>query len=56
MSQLQSVDNSASTNVFLGKQGKDFDFSQVSQNIDVIECSAQKKEYENLCTWLETFA
>lgn len=55
-SQLQSVDNSTQDIVFLGKKGKDFEFSQLSQNVDVVECSAQKREFEDLSSWIEKIA
>ncbi|XP_063698792.1 signal recognition particle receptor subunit beta [Culicoides brevitarsis] len=50
-SQLQSVDNSNSGQVFLGKEGKDFGFSQLSQQVEFVECSAKDgnlKELEDL--------
>lgn len=52
--QLQSVDNSTSDQVFLGKQGKDFEFAHLSQPIDVIECSTRDDKIENLHRWLKT--
>lgn len=42
--------------MFLGKKGKDFEFSQLSQNVDVVECSAQKREFEDLSSWIEKIA
>nr|XP_054769031.1 signal recognition particle receptor subunit beta-like [Lytechinus pictus] len=39
---LSSTDGSAGdTNKFLGKQGKDFDFSYLSNPVDFVECSAR---------------
>lgn len=47
-SQLQSVDNSNSGGVYLGKQGRDFDFSQLSQQIEFVECSSKDGNLEEL--------
>lgn len=50
-SQLQSVDNSSSKAVYLGKQGRDFNFTQLSQKIEFVELSALDgniQELENL--------
>ncbi|KAL0838961.1 hypothetical protein ABMA28_016967 [Loxostege sticticalis] len=47
-SQLQSVDPSQATNsTFLGKQGKDFEFSHLSCKVDVAECSANTGDDDN---------
>ncbi|XP_071867352.1 signal recognition particle receptor beta [Bombus fervidus] len=57
-SQLEATDASA-TNVFLGKQGKDFDFSHLDTNIEFAECSAYNKDsktsadIEQLNNWLK---
>ncbi|XP_029035704.2 signal recognition particle receptor subunit beta [Osmia bicornis bicornis] len=57
-SQLEATDAS-STNVFLGKQGKDFDFSHLDTNIEFAECSAFNKDpdtaadIEQLNSWLK---
>jgi len=53
-SQLQSVDNSASDQVFIGKQGKEFEFTQLTQNVKVAECSAQKCELDDVTAWVQT--
>ncbi|XP_052860486.1 signal recognition particle receptor subunit beta [Anopheles cruzii] len=53
--QLQSVDNSSSSVAFLGKSDRvDFEFGQVSQSVNFVACSAQKKEFDELTTFLET--
>ncbi|PBC31643.1 signal recognition particle receptor subunit beta [Apis cerana] len=57
-SQLEATDASA-TNVFLGKQEKDFDFSHLDINIEFAECSAYNKDsetsadMEQLNNWLK---
>ncbi|XP_077289028.1 signal recognition particle receptor beta [Arctopsyche grandis] len=58
-SQLQSVDPShSSTNVFLGKKEKDFDFSQSSIDVEIVECCAIDESNDKpaninyLCQWL----
>ncbi|XP_053675169.1 signal recognition particle receptor subunit beta [Anopheles nili] len=53
-SQLQSVDNSSSSETFLGKSaGVDFDFEQVGQRIRFVPCSAKEEDYNGLTTFLE---
>lgn len=52
-SQLQSVDNSATDTQFIGKQGKDFEFSHLPQSIDFAECSAKENELEAVAKWIE---
>lgn len=59
--QLESVDPTSSENVFLGKQGKDFEFSQLIQNIDFAECSAVSTEeksaqLDQLTKWISRIA
>lgn len=51
-SSLQSVDNSTVESVFLGKQGVDFTFSQLSQSIQLVECSAKDRDFNGLTDWL----
>lgn len=53
MSQLESVDDKANQNVFIGKQGKDLEFAHLSQNIEVTESSIKNKELDNLKDWLD---
>ncbi|XP_031631868.1 signal recognition particle receptor subunit beta [Contarinia nasturtii] len=53
--QLKSVDNSTSEAVFLGKQGKDFEFGHLSQSVDVIECSGKDNEVDSIEDWLKQF-
>lgn len=53
--QLQSVDNSASDQVFLGRPGKDFEFGHLSQSVEVVECSGKEGDLENVHTWLQQF-
>ncbi|XP_055310583.1 signal recognition particle receptor subunit beta [Sitodiplosis mosellana] len=52
--QLQSVDNSTSDVVFLGKQGKDFEFVHLSQSVEVIECSGRENDVKSLKRWLKS--
>ncbi|XP_054015843.1 signal recognition particle receptor subunit beta [Hylaeus anthracinus] len=57
-SQLEATDAS-STNVFLGKQGKNFEFSHLDRNIKFAECSAFNKvsetsaDIKELDNWLK---
>ncbi|XP_059613281.1 signal recognition particle receptor subunit beta [Phlebotomus argentipes] len=51
--QLESVDSSAKSNVFLGKQGKDFEFIHISQYVDVLECSVKNQDIGSLTDWLD---
>jgi signal recognition particle receptor subunit beta len=46
--QLQSVDNSSDTSVFLGRNDKDFDFTQITQKIRFAESSAKNNKIEQL--------
>ncbi|GBP61820.1 Signal recognition particle receptor subunit beta [Eumeta japonica] len=39
-SQLQSVDDSQNKALYLGKLGKDFEFSHLSIRVEIVECSA----------------
>ena len=56
-SQLEATDASSS-NVYLGKTGKDFEFSHLDRKVDLAECSAFIKngdtpaDLEQLTTWL----
>ncbi|XP_055689620.1 signal recognition particle receptor subunit beta [Lutzomyia longipalpis] len=51
--QLESVDSSGKSNVFLGKQGKDFEFIHISQYVDVLECSVKNNDIDSLTDWLD---
>lgn len=51
-SQLQSIDNSESKSVFLGREGQDFDFSHLKQNVQVLGCSAKANDLKNLADWI----
>lgn len=51
--QLKAVDNSSNEQVFLGKQGKDFEFTHVSQPIEVIECSSKDNDIDSIHRWLK---
>lgn len=59
--QLEATDALA-TNLFLGKEGKDFEFSHLDGNIEFAECSAFSKdsdtssEIEQLNSWLKKIA
>lgn len=51
---LESVgDDSANKPAFLGKQGKDFEWSHLQQNIQFYECSAKDDELTNLTDWMD---
>ena len=41
---LEGIDNTnvGSKNTFIGKEGKDFEFSQVSNSVSLIECSCKR--------------
>uniref|UniRef100_A0A182PHS7 Signal recognition particle receptor subunit beta n=1 Tax=Anopheles epiroticus TaxID=199890 RepID=A0A182PHS7_9DIPT len=54
-SQLQSVDNSSTSETFLGKSANvDFEFDQLGQRIRFLPCSAIEEEFDGLTTFLET--
>ena len=47
-SQLESVDPSQGNNtVYLGKLGKDFEFTHITNRLDVAECSANTADDDN---------
>ncbi|XP_037939344.1 signal recognition particle receptor subunit beta [Teleopsis dalmanni] len=51
---LQSVgDNETSKFVYLGKEGRDFEFTQLQQNIQFFECSAKANELSNVSDWID---
>ncbi|XP_055910077.1 signal recognition particle receptor subunit beta [Eupeodes corollae] len=52
-SKLQSVDDSENKVVYLGKDGKDFEFSHLNQNIQFYEGSGKNNELENLSDWID---
>lgn len=52
--QLEAVDTS-STNMFLGEEGKDFEFSLLNICTDFAECRAFN-DIEELNTWLRKYA
>lgn len=52
--QLQSVDSSTSDIIFLGKQGKDFEFTHLSQPISIVECSGKESDIDSLHKWLKS--
>lgn len=45
--QLQSVDSSQSSNTYIGKQGKDFEFSHLNNRVDIVEGSANTGDDDN---------
>lgn len=53
MRQLDSVDDKANQSVFLGRQGKDFEFAHIAQNVEIAESSAANDDLENLQDWLD---
>lgn len=53
MRQLESVDDKASQNVYLGRQGKDFEFAHIAQNVEIAEASAAKSDLDNVKDWLD---
>lgn len=50
---MESVDDKASQSVFLGRQGKDFEFAHISQNVEIAEASAVEEDLGNLKDWLD---
>ncbi|XP_004525235.1 signal recognition particle receptor subunit beta [Ceratitis capitata] len=51
---LESViEESDSKTVFLGKEGKDFEFSHLHQNVQFYECSAKENQLSNLSDWID---
>ncbi|XP_055843241.1 signal recognition particle receptor subunit beta [Episyrphus balteatus] len=52
-SKLQSVDDSENKVVFLGKEGKDFEFSHLSQNVQFYEGSGKNNDLANLSDWID---
>ncbi|XP_017484502.1 PREDICTED: signal recognition particle receptor subunit beta [Rhagoletis zephyria] len=51
---LQSVgEDDPSKSVFLGKDGKDFEFSHVQQNVQFFESSAKENQLNNLSDWID---
>lgn len=53
MRQLESVDDKAGHSVYLGRQGKDFEFAHILQNVEIAEASAANEELDNLKDWLD---
>lgn len=53
MRQLESVDDKAQQTAFLGRQGKDFEFAHLPQNVEIAEASAANEDLENLKDWLD---
>lgn len=51
---LQSVDDKASAgdDVFLGRQGKDFAFTHLAQDVQVVEASVRSGELAEVTDWL----
>lgn len=51
---LQSVDNSsAADDVFLGRAGKDFAFTHLAQDVQVVEASVKSAEVDEVSAWLQ---
>ncbi|XP_053955414.1 signal recognition particle receptor subunit beta [Anastrepha ludens] len=51
---LQSVgEEDGSKPVFLGKEGKDFEFSHIQQNVQFDESSAKENQLNNLSDWID---
>ncbi len=44
---LSSQDGSVGGSVYLGKKGKDFEFSQLPMKVDFVECSARGSKGED---------
>ncbi|CAO1335798.1 unnamed protein product [Diamesa tonsa] len=53
-SQLESIDKSSANMIFLGKTDKNFEFSQLKQKINFVECSAKKLQFQGLEDWLKS--
>lgn len=52
-SKLQTTDDSENNVVFLGRDGKDFEFSHLSQNVQFYEGSGKDNELKNLSDWID---
>lgn len=50
---LQSIGEDAKKVLYLGKLGKDFEWSHLQQNIQFYECSAKNGDLMHLTDWLE---
>lgn len=44
---LSSQDGSVGSSMYLGKKGKDFDFSQLPVKVEFVECSARGTKGED---------
>lgn len=53
-SQLESVDQQNADAVFLGRSDKDFEFGQVSQNVQFVACSAKEPQIDDLTAFLDS--
>jgi len=53
--QLQSVDNSASSHVYIGKPGKEFEFAHLSRTIQVSECAGEKGDLNIVTDFINHF-
>ncbi|KAM9318057.1 signal recognition particle receptor subunit beta [Pholidichthys leucotaenia] len=51
---LSSQDGSVGGSLYLGKKGKDFDFSQLSMKVEFVECSARGSKGEEGAAEIET--
>jgi len=51
---LQSVgDDEVNKPILLGKPGRDFEFSHISQNVQFLESSAKDKQLNHLADWID---
>jgi signal recognition particle receptor subunit beta len=53
-SQLESVDDSSSNAVFLGRHDKDFSFSQLNRKIIFAEASAKEQNIDSFSKWIQS--
>lgn len=51
---LSSQDGSVGGSVYLGKKGKDFEFSQLPMKVEFLECSARGSRGEEGAADIET--
>jgi len=51
---LKSIsEDDESKTAFLGAHGKDFEFSQLPQNVQIFGCSSKKNDLNNVSDWLD---
>lgn len=57
VNQLEAVSGEEKSNVYLGREGKDFEFEDLkTMNIEFCDSSAQENDIDDLKKWLQTVA